>query len=141
MRVGICGLLAALALAGCARQSSVAEPPRPITCLAGADCDAKWSRAIAWVASNSRWKIQTQTERLVQTFSSAHKSASPGFTVTKSFAGLGLYDISFTGGCDSFGCVPTIAESREKFTDFVLAPLETPPPQPPPAPVVATKKR
>jgi hypothetical protein len=100
-------------LTACGSTAHVEVPARPITCRAGPDCDVKWSRAVAWVANNSRWKIQTQTDLLVQTFNSADSSPSPSFTVSKTASGDGLYEISLNGGCANlFGCIPTIPESR-----------------------------
>ena len=69
-----------------------------------------------------RWKIQTQTDLLVQTYNSADGSQSPSFTVSKAASGEGLYEISLNGACDNlFGCNPTIPEARTKFADFVGA--------------------
>jgi hypothetical protein len=114
-------LLLATISAACSSTARLdAPPPQPITCRAGPDCDAKWSRAIAWVAVNSRWKIQTQTDLLVQTFSSTEGSPNPSYTVTKTAGADGLYEISLNGGCDNFiGCNPAIPEARAKFADFV----------------------
>jgi hypothetical protein len=120
--VALCSLSA---VGGCATasQQATAPPPAPITCQAGADCDAKWSRAIGWIASNSHWKIQSQSNLLVQTYNSVDESPSPGFTVTKVATGQpGIYQIGFDGGCANLlGCIPTIAESRASFTAFVNA--------------------
>lgn len=115
----------ALALSGCAApQTATIPPPAPVTCQAGADCDAKWSRAVGWIATNSAWKIQTQTDSLIQTYNSADDSPSPGFTVTKVATGqAGLYEIAMTGGCANIlGCMPTVAESRSSFASFVNGP-------------------
>jgi hypothetical protein len=106
-----------------AQQQATAPPPAPITCQAGTDCDAKWSRAIGWLASNSRWKIQNQTDMLVQTYNSVDDSPNPGFTVTKVATGQpGVYQLNFDGGCANIlGCIPTVAESRASFATFVNA--------------------
>jgi hypothetical protein len=115
------------ALAGCAHQSTpTAEAPQPITCQAGPDCDAKWSRAVSMIANNAGWKIQTQTDSLIQTYNSTGGSTRPSYTVTKTAIGNGLYEITLSGGCDNFVCTPTITESRAKFYDFVMAPIDTP---------------
>jgi hypothetical protein len=109
--------------------SQVEQPPQPIICTAGADCDAKWSRAVAWIATNSNLKIQTRTETVVQTAGPVRSEPTPAFTVTKVARGDGRYEIAFNGGCGSSAsrCVPTIPESRARFTAFVLG--EEPPPQ------------
>lgn len=129
-------LLAVSAIAGCtgacsffAPPTSVpsepSAPPAPIYCRAGADCDAKWSRAADWIATNSRWKIQSQSDTIVQTSASTDGSLNPGFVVTKmATPDPSAYQIVFDGSCDSiFRCEPTVAESRAKFAAFVDAPV------------------
>lgn len=119
---------AAVLLAGCSHQSAtVAEPVQPITCQAGADCDAKWSRAVSYVANNAGWKIQTQTDSLIQTFTSTGGSTRPGYTITKTAVGNGRYEIALAGSCGNLiACIPTIPEARTHFSDFVAAPIDTP---------------
>jgi hypothetical protein len=59
------GLLAT-GLTGCITAAEQATPIRPITCTAGADCDAKWSRAASWIALNPTWKIKTRTDQFIE---------------------------------------------------------------------------
>jgi hypothetical protein len=112
-------LLAPLLLCGCLTAAETPAPP--ITCRSGPDCDAKWSRAVTWVATNSTYKIQLQTAELVQTMGPLHNDPSPAFTVTRTIgASPGISEISLRGGCGNLiGCVPTVAESRAKFNAFV----------------------
>ena len=49
-----------------------------ITCTKGDDCEEKWSRAVAWISQNSSYKIQTQTDSLIQTFNPTGSSPSSG---------------------------------------------------------------
>ena len=49
------------------QQASVTEPPRPIKCHAGPDCNAKWSQATVWVTEHSKYKLETSSESLIQT--------------------------------------------------------------------------
>src|SRR6266568_7150689 len=118
---------AALALCGCItaeQQASVAEPPKPITCHAGPDCDAKWSRAAGWVTEHSKNKLETSSESLIQTSgpSAFATDSSPAYKITKVAMGPGEYAIEFAGGCDSiFGCTPTIPAAQADFTQSVLA--------------------
>jgi hypothetical protein len=117
-------------LVGACASSEVQQipPPRPIICTVGADCDAKWSRAVAWIKTNSTLKVQAQTDTVVQTAGPVGLEPTPAFTVTKVARGDGRYEITFNGGCGSpSSCVPTIPESRARFTAFVLG--EAPPPQ------------
>ena len=54
--------------------------------------------------------------------------SAPIFTVTKVARGQGRYEITFNGGCGNQSrCVPTVPESRARFTAFVLG-EESPPP-------------
>ncbi len=135
-------VFAFLIVAGCTidpEQASAPAPapasaPTPITCQTGADCDAKWARAIEWITKNSAWRIQRQTDTLIQTNSSINDSPSPAFKVTKVAAGgPGAYEIDFAGKCSNmWGCMPTVASARAKFADFVTgsapAPVTSAPP-------------
>lgn len=92
---------------------------RDVTCVEGADCDAKWSRAVSWVAQNSHWKIQTQTNNLIQTMG-PFDSTDAAFTITKVASGNGTYTILFNAGCGNiFGCLPSIPGLKVMFNQFV----------------------
>jgi hypothetical protein len=125
-----CGpLLGISAIVGCMGACSsfapqASAPPALINCRAGADCDAKWSRAVGWITTNSRWKIESQSDTIVQTSDSVNGSLSPSFTVTKvATADPSVYEIVFDGRCENIlRCEPTVAESRAKFAAFVNVP-------------------
>ncbi len=116
--IGLAGLLA-----GC---TTIPSDPavmelsrRDVICTEGADCDAKWSRAVAWVAQNSRWRIQTQTDTLIQTMGPLDTSDA-AFTITKVAHGNGTYTILFAAGCGSmFGCIPSVPGLKVVFNQFV----------------------
>ena len=121
---GIIGLLALLVLCGCnsAPNSPVdaaivkAALSQPITCQAGPDCDAKWSRASAWIAENSAYKIKTANDSIVQTEGPLEDDDRTAFTATKAANAAGEYEISLTGGCDNvFRCAPSIDKARLSF--------------------------
>jgi hypothetical protein len=96
-------------------------PAQPIICVAGADCDTKWSRAKAWIASNSTRRIEVQTDTMVQTAQPLRAEPAPAFTITKVARGEGRYEITFNGGCGNQPrCVPAVPELRAHFTAFVL---------------------
>jgi hypothetical protein len=78
------------------RAASRRQNKPPITCTAGADCDAKWSRAASWIALNPAWKIKTRTDRIIET--TGHDSL-PAFAVTKVATTPGNYEITFEGVC------------------------------------------
>src|SRR5215469_4503487 len=145
-------------IAGCSTDPEQASAPTSasspvrITCQAGTDCDAKWSRAGEWVTKNSVWGIQSRTDLLIQTSSSINDSPSPGFKVTKVAASEpGTYEITFTGRCSNmWGCMPTVAAERARFADFVAGvpaqtalartmPAPTTPAQVIPAPTIAAQ--
>jgi hypothetical protein len=103
--------------------SSKGLPALGIKCEVGPDCDAKWSRAKAWVAANSPLKIAKETVTIIQTVSSPADGRETAFTITRNTTTkLGVDEIDFVAGCGStFSCIPNIAESRAKFTAFVAA--------------------
>ena len=112
------GLMCACALS----QPPPITPPEPIICLAGPDCDAKWSRAASWIGANSALKIRLRTPTTIQTSDPpASSDTTPAFTVTKVARGDGRYEIAFNGGCaNALRCAPIVAESRARFTVYVL---------------------
>lgn len=104
-------LMPVIFLIGCATPPSpdvLAAANREVRCVEGADCNAKWSRAVAWVARNSRWKIQTQTDQLIQTYGPGETdSTANAWTITKAAEGNGIYRIDARGGCANiFACIP-----------------------------------
>jgi hypothetical protein len=109
-------------MAGCASAGlQQLIPPQPIICIGGPDCDAKWARAATWIAANSTLKVQVRNDTVVQTAAAAPSETTPAFTVTKVARGEGRFEITFNGGCGNmYRCVPSIAESRARFAQFVL---------------------
>ena len=111
------GLVCSCALS----QPPAVAPPEPIICMAGADCDAKWSRAASWIAANSALKIQTRTDSVIQTTPPVRSEATPAFTVTKVARGEGRYEITFNAACGTGArCTPPITEARARFAAAVL---------------------
>lgn len=110
------------ALAGCQSTGAPpAPPPPPIACSAGPDCEAKWSRAVAWVTENAAYKIQTQTDYLIETYN-AVDSGSTGLmaSVNKVSVAPGKFEIRAHFGCrNMFGCAPRTDEALQKFARTV----------------------
>ena len=109
-------------LAGC-QASNLPEPQRPpIICSAGADCNEKWSRAVAWVTDNASYKVQTKTDHLIQTFN-ATQNGDPGLmaTVDKISVAPRKYEIRGRFGClNTLVCSPlSPSQALKKFTDYV----------------------
>jgi len=128
---------ALLALAACvtmtpAEQAALQEQAaRPVTCSGSDDCEVKWGRAIQWVLSNSQYRIQVQTDQLIQTAGPTPDSPVPAFVISRVAMGGGNYSFSLQGGCDNpFGCVPSLLESQASFVDAVMGGPTKPAPPP-----------
>jgi hypothetical protein len=94
-----------------------------IRCQVGPDCDLKWERAYRWVVESSGLNLKTKTDGLIKTAESPGNDRTLVVTITKNLASQsGIYEIDFIGKCLSiWSCVPSAAESRTKFVNFVLA--------------------
>jgi hypothetical protein len=131
------GAVCAIALSGCItaeQQASVTESPKVITCRAGADCDAKWSKAGSWITEHSKYTVETNSDSLIQTSgpSTLDTDPSPRYKVAKVMKGPGEYAIEFAGDCDSiFECTPSLSTAQADFTQSVEA--ARPAPASPPA--------
>jgi hypothetical protein len=105
--------------------SSESTPSKPwlIRCQAGPDCESKWKRAGAWVSESSGLKVQTKTDALIKTEQSREDSRTLVLTITKNATPqAGVYEIDLIAGCPSvLSCLPSVTETREKFTNFVLS--------------------
>lgn len=81
-----------------------------------------WERAQVWVAQNSRLKIQTATNVLIETYGAGSYDPTLAMRVLKEPMGGGAYRIVFSGGCNNmFGCSPTVAEAGMTFNAYVNA--------------------
>jgi len=125
--------VAVLLLSGCAPKISPEQQAilqqtanRPVTCVAGKDCDEKWNRAIEWVNTNSQLKIKTISEHLIQTtgirIDRGH-TAYPAFTIVKYAKGKNTYIIDYSSACDTITeCKPSGLELRASFVYFIMGP-------------------
>jgi hypothetical protein len=97
--------------------------PEAIRCQAGTDCDLKWGKAYKWVIESSGLKLKTKTDNLIKTEESNKVSRTLVVTITKNpTSQSGTYEIDFIGGCSSMlSCIPSVAESRTSFANFVSA--------------------
>jgi hypothetical protein len=121
-------LLAALclvAMAGCSTQGQV-DPDvmqiatRPLTCSNKAECDLWWQRAQAWVASNSKYKIETANDSLIQTAGPDGGKRALAFQITRAAGPDGTVTIGFSAHCDSsLGCKPNPWEAGADFKRYV----------------------
>ena|SRR6516162_3963830 len=105
-----------------ARDLEVAKPEQ-IRCQVGPDCDLKWERAYRWVVESSGLELKTKTDGLIKTEVAPRDSRTLVVTITKNpTSQSGTYEIDFIGKCLSiWSCIPSVAESRTRFTNFVSA--------------------
>jgi hypothetical protein len=122
-------VVATLTLAGCTTLTPQQEAQlqananRQVTCTKGADCDMKWGRAVAWVSQNSEWKIQTQNDYIIQTYTPINQSAASGFKVNKVPTDTEHFEITISSGCDNLlACFPDAMTARASFNNFLIGP-------------------
>lgn len=102
------------------------DASRPVTCLQGPDCEAKWGRALIWVQDHSRWKLRIANDTLITT-EGPFDSTDAAYSITKVLTGKGTYSIVFRAGCGNvFGCVPSILELQASFVNFVMGSIKPP---------------
>lgn len=122
MRNSLLLAMAVLSLSGCAttgqnaanlKQEFQAGIPE---CQGKEQCDAAWESAQVWIAQNSRLKIQTATNVLIETYGSGQYDPTLSMRVLKEPIGSGNYRIVFSGGCNNmFGCQPNAFEAGIRF--------------------------
>ena len=97
--------------------------PDQIRCQAGPDCELKWKKAYTWVLESSGLKLQTKTDGLIKTVQPPGDSRTLVVIITKNpTSQSSIYEIDFIGKCSSMlSCVPSVAESRTRFVNFVSA--------------------
>ncbi len=115
-----------MALMGCATvstrlQSALAPAANigdSVTCQN--ECKAEWQRAQLWLAKHSKWKIQTATDVLIQTFNPTQYDPSYGFSVMKEPVGSGTYVIRMELFCGNlFGCDPKPLDVKKALFYYV----------------------
>lgn len=100
---------------------------RQVTCLAGPDCEYKWSQAMLWIQNNSAWKFRTVADNLMTT-EGPLETTKPAFEVTRMATGDGQnYRIGIRAWCGAGNCELKILQLKANFVDFV----NTPPPRNP----------
>lgn len=106
--------LVALTLAACAS----APAAGPISCAAGPDCDAKWSRAMQWLQQNSSAKLTVTDMQL--TAEESTEAAKPAFEVTKATEDDGRnFTITMRAWCAAGNCEDQIARLNTSFHRYV----------------------
>ncbi|MBS2218962.1 hypothetical protein KFZ07_25645, partial [Salmonella enterica subsp. enterica serovar 1,4,[5],12:i:-] len=92
-----------------------AQAQAPIYCENKQQCDAYWTKAKAWIAMNSGWKIQMADETVIATYSPIGNSAILGYQVVKTPIGGERHEIVVQTACaNMFGCIPNAIEQTAK---------------------------
>ncbi|CAG2161348.1 hypothetical protein [Cupriavidus numazuensis] len=131
--------IATLVLGGCA----YVGPPSAmgVPCANRAQCDTYWQRAQAWVAMNSRYRIQIATDVVLQTYGSRDMELAYYITRVVNSDGSATIVVDATCG-NMFGCATDPAAAKSDFRRFVVQsnipassqPLVTSPPAAPQPP-------
>jgi hypothetical protein len=124
-------------LAGCASGPTPAQEAafnrdaaRDVVCEGQEDCEVKWGRAIQFTLDNSYYRIQQQTDALIQTAGPLPNYPNLVMVISKIPLGGGQYRFDLRGGCDNmFGCVPTLIQAKAYFVRTVMDGKSGPQPQ------------
>jgi len=123
-------LCACLGLAGClpiavALSYQVSDSANePVVCATKDECDASWQKAVEWVSNRCAFKIQTQTENLVET---EGPLPGPNNDVACRLERVptgesGSAQLEITARCGNyFGCIPEPLYLRAAFHDEMRA--------------------
>ena len=103
--------------------AEMAELRQPVECADKPTCDRYWQRAQVWIARNSRYRIQTANDVLIQTFGPGGSTTDLAFSLVREPVGAaGASLISITAGCDNiFGCFPDSASAVRDLKAFIVA--------------------
>lgn len=121
----LCVTAAAVAATACSTQGQV-DPDvmqiatTPLTCSSKAECDLWWQRAQAWVANNSKYRIEAATGTLIQTAGPDGGKRALAYQITRTQNPDGTATIGFAAHCDgSLGCKPNPWEAGADFKQYV----------------------
>ena len=119
-----------LGLAGCLPITAAlwsqlsARAEEPVACATNDECDLAWQKAIEWVSKRCAFKIQTQTEDLVETEgplpAPSNDVACRLDRVPTGEAGSARLEITARCG-NYFGCIPEPLYLRAAFHDEMRA--------------------
>jgi hypothetical protein len=127
IQVALVLIVAAITLSACATSPEMlakqAEVNRTVPICAGTeDCNAKWEAAQLWVVHNAAYKIQIQSNVLIETYNSTDSSPTIAVRVTKEPIGGGKYQFLVKVWCDNmFGCQPNSWDAELDFNHKVGA--------------------
>ena len=112
-----------ISISGCAQKIDpqiAAQAQQPVYCQGKEQCDTYWSRAKAWIAMNSGWKIQMADETVISTYTPIGNSAVLGYQVVKTPLGNDKNEIVVQTSCaNMFGCIPSAVEQTAKLKNYI----------------------
>lgn len=114
-------------LAGCASRPDpdlIARANREVICTIGGECDAAWGRAVASVYDVCGFKVQTQTDLLIETFGPERFNPRLACRVNKVPLGDGRARILVVATCGTSTCYPDELVARAALTRDLLAAIE-----------------
>jgi hypothetical protein len=122
-RLLLCAVLAILSSCGQMPSSEPGANPEsaePVLCINKTQCDVYWQRAQAWVANNSRYRLQTITDTVIETYGPLATQTGLAFRITKvpdDKDGARIYVLPVCSNV--FACSPTPADAVIAFKQFV----------------------
>lgn len=124
---GLLLALLSLGLCACATREQPSwddtqEAHAPLICDDEAACSRAWRSAQAWIATNSRWKIQTVSDAVIVTFNGDAYTPFRHFQITREPVGGGKEQIKIASACNNtFGCADDVIVVAARFKRYVRA--------------------
>jgi hypothetical protein len=116
----LCVLAAGCSTSGPINPDVMQIATTPLTCSGQTECDLWWQRAQTWVTQHSRYKIETDTDTLIQTTGPDGGKRALAYQITRTQNDDGSATIGFAAHCDSaLGCKPNPWEAGADFKAFV----------------------
>lgn len=75
-----------------------------VICTSDSDCAVKWSSAVNWVVRQSHWKVQTQSDTLLETYGPGD-TRYPSFILTKQLQPHGAAMLTLEANCGNLECL------------------------------------
>lgn len=97
------------------------DSAREVKCSGHDDCEVKWGRAVQFVLDNSFYRIQQQTDTIIQTAGPLPNHPELAMVINRVALGGGKYRFNLRGGCDNmFGCSPSLDYATAYFVRAVM---------------------
>jgi hypothetical protein len=113
-------LASALCLLSSCVQPSASPANASFACDSSKDCDQEWSKAIEWIVQNSAYRIQIQTDNIIQTYGPDQYVLLSGFLINRVNNADGSGTITFNARCgNQFRCSPAPDDLGADFGNFI----------------------